>query len=158
VVRVGRAEVIAPELLGRMPDALGGLAAIGEADVLLATCVGAGADSVRRHGGTFPAVLIDETAQSTEPSTLVPLTLGCRQLVLVGDHKQLRPTVLSELAAERGLQARDRGSLMISASFDLSGAGTCLIWQVSLFERLIRAGVEPHLLDTQVAIHSLNLP
>lgn len=128
VVRTGRADAIAPALLGRMPDALGGPACLAEADVLLCTCVGAGAELVRKHCGSPGAILIDEVAQSTEPSTLVPLTLGCRQLVLVGDHKQLRPTVLSDAAASRGLQ-------------------------LSLFERLIRHGVEPLLLDTQYRMH-----
>ena len=109
-----------------MTDALGGPSAIAECDVLLCTCVGSGAESVGRY--SFPAVLIDETAQSTEPSCLVPLTHGCRQLALVGDHKQLRPTVISDTAAERGLS-------------------------LSLFERLLRAGVPPFLLDTQYRMH-----
>ena len=87
------------------------------------TCLGSGADSVGKY--SFAAVLIDETAQSTEPACLVPLAHGCRQLVLVGDHKQLRPTVVSDAAASQGLT-------------------------LSLFERMLRSGVRPHLLDTQV--------
>lgn len=95
--------------------------------MVLSTCIGSGAEgSVGRF--VFPAVLLDETAQSTEPACLVPLALGCRQLVLVGDHKQLRPTVVSEDAARRGLQ-------------------------LSLFERMLRAGVEPCMLDTQYRMH-----
>ena len=127
VVRTGRPEAIHPSLHCCMPDQLGGSAAIGNADVVLCTCVGSGAEgSVGKFH--FPAVLIDETAQSTEPSCLVPLCHGCRQLALVGDHKQLRPTVVSDEAARQGLQ-------------------------LSLFERLLKAGIEPHLLDTQYRMH-----
>ena len=59
--------------------------------------------------------IIDEAAQSTEPSALIPLRFGCRRLVLVGDPRQLPATVLSRAA-------------------DRAGLG------VSLFERLERAG------------------
>jgi len=110
----------------RMPDALGGNGAIASADVVLATCVGSGGEALSKL--VFEMVLIDETAQSTEPSCLVPLTRGCRQLVLVGDHKQLRPTVVSEDAARRGLS-------------------------LSLFERMMRHGVAPLMLDTQYRMH-----
>ena len=47
---------------------------------------------------------------------LVPMIHGCRQMVLLGDHRQLRPTVVSDAAAEGGLR-------------------------FSLFERLIKCGV-----------------
>ena len=77
IVRPGRAESIRPELHQFMPDALGGPSAVAAADVVLCTCVGAGAESFKKIN--FPAVLIDETAQSTEPSCLIPLTRGCRQ-------------------------------------------------------------------------------
>jgi hypothetical protein len=32
-------------------------------------------------------VLVDEAAQSTEATSLVPLLLGCRQAVFIGDEK-----------------------------------------------------------------------
>eukprot|EP01051_Picozoa_sp_SAG22_P012363 SAG22_NODE_1278_length_4905_cov_1.660216_3_plen_254_part_00 len=54
-------------------------------------------------GGGFRCVLVDEAAQATEPTTLIPLTNGCQQLVLVGDHHQLPPTVVSEEAGAHGL-------------------------------------------------------
>ena len=74
----------------------------------------------------FDAVVIDEAAQATEPATLIPL----RWLkpggvaVLVGDPRQLAPTVLS-----RGRVAECLGR--------------------SLFERLQLAGAETHLLSVQ---------
>ena len=69
-----------------------------------------------------------QAAQATEPSTLVPLSRGCKQAVLVGDHHQLPPTIVSRAA-------------------ELEGAG------ISLFERLANAGVATQLLDTQYRMH-----
>ncbi|CAN0261835.1 unnamed protein product [Laminaria digitata] len=37
--------------------------------------------------------------QATELSTLIPLTLGCKRLILVGDPRQLPATVKSRRAA-----------------------------------------------------------
>lgn len=47
--------------------------------------------------------IVDEATQCTEPSTLLPLQLGVRSLVLVGDTHQLHGTVLSRQAASLGL-------------------------------------------------------
>lgn len=45
-------------------------------------------------------VLVDEAGQCTEPDAYVPLALNPRRarVVLCGDHKQLRPTVLEQQA------------------------------------------------------------
>ena len=53
---------------------------------------------------------------------------GVRQVVLVGDHHQLPPTVAGDIAKEQGVG-------------------------VSLFKRLTAAGVVPFLLDTQYRMH-----
>ena len=96
------------------------------AQVICATCVGAGdrlLDSRR-----FPLVLLDEATQATEPASLIPLTKGARHVVLVGDHHQLPPTVISRRAEEDGL-AR------------------------SLFERLVALGAPSTMLTTQYRMH-----
>ena len=97
-----------------------------EAEVVCATTVGSG----HRILGSrrFPIVLVDEATQASEPSSLVPIVRGCRHLVLVGDHRQLPPTVLSDRAAEGGLGR-------------------------SLFERLIELGLPTHMLTTQYRMH-----
>ena len=77
---------------------------------------------------TFDRVLVDEATQATEPAVLVPLMRGCRQLVLVGDHCQLPPTVLSTRAEEEG-------------------------HGVPLFSRMVACGVPPFMLDTQYRMH-----
>ncbi|KAI5163621.1 regulator of nonsense transcripts 1 [Nematocida ausubeli] len=73
----------------------------------------------------FHVVIVDEVCQSIEPSSIIPLQNSVRRLVLVGDPKQLPPTIFSE-------------------SNDLS---------VSLFERLAET-ITPLILDTQYRMHS----
>ena len=96
------------------------------AEVICATTIGVGHSLLGER--RFPVVLMDEATQASEPSALVPITRGCRQLVLVGDHKQLPPTVISKVAEDGGLGR-------------------------SLFERLIECGLEAHMLTTQYRMH-----
>ena len=93
------------------------------------TCTTAGAGDARRLGVTaFRSVVVDEATQATEPSTLIPLLRGAEWAVLVGDPRQLPPTVTSPEAKGCGLDA-------------------------SLFERLQAGGLAPILLDTQYRMH-----
>ena len=39
--------------------------------------------------------VMDEASQCVEPESLIPLKLGFRKLVMVGDHEQLQATVTS---------------------------------------------------------------
>jgi len=96
------------------------------AQVICCTCIGSGADIL--DSMSFERVLVDEATQATESAVLVPLTRGCRHLVLVGDHCQLPPTVLSTRAEEEGLG-------------------------VPLFSRMVACGVPPFMLDTQYRMH-----
>jgi len=89
---------------------------------------GAMGDSVAATGRAFDTVIVDEAGQATEASTLVPLQFGAQQLVLIGDPQQLPATVLSQAAAEAGLER-------------------------SLFARLVAAGHPVHLLDVQYRMH-----
>ncbi len=67
------------------------------AEVILATNSGSGQAVL--EGWEFDVVLIDEATQSTESSAIIP-AVKAKKLILLGDHKQLPPTVLS-LEAER---------------------------------------------------------
>ncbi|XP_019355638.1 protein ZGRF1 isoform X2 [Alligator mississippiensis] len=54
----------------------------------------------------FPLVVLDECSQMTEPTSLLPIArFQCEKLILVGDPKQLPPTIQgSESAHENGLE------------------------------------------------------
>nr|XP_016477754.1 PREDICTED: regulator of nonsense transcripts 1 homolog isoform X2 [Nicotiana tabacum] len=96
------------------------------ADVICCTCVGAG--DPRLANFRFRQVLIDESTQATEPECLIPLVLGAKQAVLVGDHCQLGPVIMCKKAARAGLAQ-------------------------SLFERLVFLGVKPIRLQVQYRMH-----
>ncbi|EHY56999.1 DEAD-box type RNA helicase [Exophiala dermatitidis] len=70
------------------------------AHVLCATLSGSGHEIFQSLNVEFETVIIDEAAQSIELSALIPLKYGCSKCILVGDPKQLPPTVLSREAAK----------------------------------------------------------
>jgi len=96
------------------------------ADIITCTCVMAGDN--RLNGMRFRQVLLDEATQAVEAEALIPITLGCKQLVLVGDHAQLGPVVMNKKAAKAGLTQ-------------------------SLFERMVLVGVRPQRLSVQYRMH-----
>ncbi|CAN0346182.1 unnamed protein product [Hapterophycus canaliculatus] len=63
------------------------------ADVICTTCVGAGDPRLSNVNLRFrqASVLIDEATQAMEAECLIPIVMGAKQLVLVGDHCQLGP-------------------------------------------------------------------
>ncbi|XP_076789354.1 5'-3' DNA helicase ZGRF1 isoform X2 [Arvicanthis niloticus] len=78
----------------------------------------------------FPVVMLDECSQMTEPASLLPIArFECEKLILVGDPKQLPPTIQgSDAAHENGLEQ-------------------------TLFDRLCLMGHKPILLRTQYRCH-----
>lgn len=85
------------------------------APIVVMTCISSGNMSLLGQCN-FARVLLDEAAQATEPTSLVPLLTGATAFACVGDDKQLPATVVSRQAQVGGLSE-------------------------SLFERLIRARV-----------------
>lgn len=75
---------------------------LNSANVLCATLSGSGHEMFRNLDVEFETVIIDEAAQCVELSALIPLKYGCFKCILVGDPKQLPPTVLSQSAARFG--------------------------------------------------------
>ena len=67
---------------------------ISNADVVLSTNGMIGAEMF--EGVTFDVAVIDEASQQMEPSTLLPM-MRAKKVILAGDHKQLPPTVISNL-------------------------------------------------------------
>lgn len=99
------------------------------AHVLCTTLSGAGHEMFKNLNVEFETVIIDEAAQCVELSALIPLKYGCTKCILVGDPKQLPPTVLSQSAAQYG-------------------------YDQSLFVRMQRRSPKDiHLLDTQYRMH-----
>lgn len=78
--------------------------------------------SLSAVGLLYLQLLVDEATQAAEPEALIPLVLGAKQAVLVGDHCQLGPVIINKQAARAGL---------------------CQ----SLFERLVLQGIKPHRLQ-----------
>ena len=96
------------------------------ADVICCTCVGAGDPRLKNF--RFRQVLIDEATQAVEAEALIPIVLGAKQIVMVGDHCQLGPVVMCKAAAKAGLTQ-------------------------SLFERLVLIGIRPIRLQVQYRMH-----
>ena len=96
------------------------------ADVICCTTVGGG--DPRLSNFRFRQIVIDESTQATEPECLVPIVLGAKQVVLVGDHCQLGPVITCKKAAKAGLTQ-------------------------SLFERLVHLGIKPIRLQVQYRMH-----
>jgi superfamily I DNA and/or RNA helicase len=80
------------------------LASVREADVIFTTCSTSGSNLMQHNPGPFDLILIDESAQATEPEALIPLSahLGPNTvLVLLGDTHQLGPVVKSQVPSTR---------------------------------------------------------
>lgn len=72
------------------------------ANIVCTTLSGAAHKLLQELRMEFDTVIIDEAAQSTEPAILIPLKYGCKRCILIGDPKQLPPTVFSQLAVDKG--------------------------------------------------------
>ncbi|XP_065122965.1 3'-5' exoribonuclease HELZ2 isoform X1 [Paramisgurnus dabryanus] len=72
-------------------------------DVILCTCTTAASPNLTKSLSA-QQILIDESAMATEPQTLVPLvSFKPEKVVLLGDHKQLRPIVKNEHVRRLGM-------------------------------------------------------
>ncbi|KAM9260614.1 LOW QUALITY PROTEIN: 3'-5' exoribonuclease HELZ2 [Cariama cristata] len=73
-------------------------------NIILCTCSAASAPSLEQLN--VKQIIIDECAMSTEPETLIPLVSHHRaeKVVLLGDHKQLRPVVNNDFCKSLGME------------------------------------------------------
>jgi predicted DNA helicase len=96
---------------------------IGGADVVLSTNGMIGAEML--EGFTFDVAVIDEASQQMEPSTLLPM-MRAKKVVLAGDHKQLPPTVISNLDIlkhslfERLMERSDTPQTMLEVQYRMN--------------------------------------
>ena len=73
---------------------------LNKADVICSTNITAGSEIFdERH---FDLSVIDEATQATQPAALIPYFKADKS-ILIGDHKQLPPTVINQKAAKEGL-------------------------------------------------------
>jgi senataxin len=100
---------------------------LNQASVVCGTLSSSGLSQVR-DSLPFQTCVVDEAAQSVELSTLIPLRLGVKQLVLVGDPQQLPATVIGKR--------------------EMLGN-----YERSLFERLESCGLPVHTLNLQYRMH-----
>lgn len=130
--------------------------ALSNARVICCTLSGAASFQISKVP-IFDVVVIDEAAQSTEPSCWGAILRG-KKCVLAGDHLQLPPTVLSNEAARNGLSNTlferaqslwgNETSKMLSVQYRMNA----IIMQWSSDE-LYNSGVHAH---HSVASHTLN--
>lgn len=73
---------------------------IKNANVVLATCVGAANTKLLGDDIVFDLVVIDEAAQALEAACWIAILRG-RKLVMAGDHLQLPPTIQSTLVQKQ---------------------------------------------------------
>ncbi|NWU96098.1 HELZ2 Helicase, partial [Upupa epops] len=73
-------------------------------DVILCTCTAACASCLRQLN--VKQIIIDECAMATEPEALIPLVSHqhAEKVVLLGDHKQLRPVVSNDCCKTLGME------------------------------------------------------
>ena len=74
-------------------------------EVILCTCIEGGSSRVKRHARVCQAI-IDEASMCLEPESLVTLSSAgqrLRQVVLLGDHKQLGAVIMSSVPRKLGL-------------------------------------------------------
>ena len=73
--------------------------------VLCTTSTATSATLLEAARGSIFQVLIDEAGMCTEPECMaVIVATSAKQVVLIGDHKQLQPVVICEEASDLGLQ------------------------------------------------------
>ena len=87
------------------------------------TCGGA-----RLQGLKFKVVIFDECGQCLDPDIVIGAIHGAQQLIIVGDHRQLGPIVLSRAAKRSG-------------------------YDVSLMQRITGLGIRPSFLKMQYRMH-----
>jgi senataxin len=74
--------------------------------------------------GEFACLIVDEAAQAIEPNLLIALQTGVQKVLLIGDPCQLPATCISQ-------------------------DSNVTLFNRSLFERLLDAGIKPYFLNIQ---------
>ena len=72
--------------------------------IVLCTCSAAGSQRIKEACNNVFQCIVDECGMCLEPETLIPIVSSkAKQVVLIGDHKQLQPIVKNRVARSLGL-------------------------------------------------------
>lgn len=99
-----------------------------DVSIVGATCMHIASGQYNRMNFDFDYVIMDESSKASPPETLVPINMG-KNVVLIGDHKQLPPVITKDKSLKNKLD---------EALLD-NGLGANKDFGKSLFETLIEA-------------------
>ena len=102
--------------------------------IVAGTCVGVGASHFGVAEMAFDLVIVDEAAKCNPTELAVPLQ-SAKKVILVGDHKQLRPFLSPGMAKEHKKVYAEKGSARSFKPTDLV---------ISDFERLFSSNARKH--------------
>ena len=117
-----------------------------EYDIILCTCAASVSPRMLRSANIHQ-IITDECGMCMEPETLIPLQAfkSARQVVLIGDHKQLQPIVMNSVAKGLGLDIslferyKDRAIMlteqyrMVSLNVKMALSIICQLNEIVLF-------------------------
>ncbi|CAD8067204.1 unnamed protein product [Paramecium sonneborni] len=102
---------------------------LNECEIICSTLNSSGSDKLSKYLDQIELLIVDEAAQCTEPSNIIPLRLGVEKMILIGDPKQLAATTFS-----------------VKSSANL--------YNRSLFERILDNNFQPYFLNVQYRMDS----
>lgn len=97
---------------------------VSQAQIILTTLSSSGSERLEKLKGQFACLIVDEAGQCTEPNLLISLQLNINKILLIGDPCQLPATTFSP-------------------------DSNVTLFNRSMFERMIDAGLKPYFLDIQ---------
>uniref|UniRef100_A0A7N6F662 C3H1-type domain-containing protein n=1 Tax=Anabas testudineus TaxID=64144 RepID=A0A7N6F662_ANATE len=119
-------------------------------DIILCTCTQSSTPSLTMTVSARQ-ILIDECAMATEPQALIPLVCNKpEKVVLIGDHKQLRPIVKNEHVRrlgmakslfERYFTIHEKRSVMLDTQYRMH-KDICEFPSIEYYEGRLKTGVE----------------
>jgi len=90
---------------------------LSSAHIIFCTLASSGAGILKRSIGEVDDLIVDEAAASCEPEMYIPFQFRPQRLLAVGDPRQLPATVMSSIAADRGLSKSLHERLMYDAGY-----------------------------------------
>ncbi|XP_067359876.1 3'-5' exoribonuclease HELZ2-like isoform X1 [Channa argus] len=119
-------------------------------DIILCTCTQSSTPSLTKTVSARQ-ILIDECAMATEPQALIPLVCNKpEKVVLIGDHKQLRPIVKNEHVRKLGMakslferyyNIHENRTVMLDTQYRMH-KDICALPSDEFYEGKLKTGVE----------------